>query len=95
MKKINRIILISLSIIICSSGRLVDFTMISSKNVEINVKKDAPRVSGKGWSVKDALDDAIEKAGPGFDALMDGVIYEGLFKYRVTGTPIKTTDTKK
>ena len=95
MKKINRIILISLSIIICSCGRLVDFTMISSKNVEINVKKDAPRVSGKGWSVKDALDDAIEKAGPGFDALMDGVIYEGLFKYRVTGTPIKTTDTKK
>ncbi len=62
--------------------------------MSLDVKKDYPRVTGKGFTVKDAIDQAIEKAGPGYDALIDGVIYERLFKYKVTGTPIKTSDLK-
>lgn len=78
-----------------SSCRLTDFTVISTKNVTLEVKKDVPRVSAKGWGVKDAIDNAIEKAGPGYDALIDGVIYTGAFRYKVVGTPIKTSETKK
>ncbi len=78
-----------------TSCRLTDFTVISTKNVTIDVKKDTPRVKAKGWTVKDAVDEAIESAGPGYDALIDGVIYQGLFRYRVEGTPIKTEETKK
>jgi len=74
---------------------MLDFTIVSSKNVTIDVKKDAPRVTAKGWTVKDAVDKAIEKAGSGYDALIDGVIYSGFLKYKVTGTPIKTSETKK
>ena len=97
MKKINLFSIVALSALSStfSSCRLVDFTIISSKNVTVDVKKDAPRVSGKGFQLKDAIDHAIEKAGPGYDALIDGVVYDGLFRYKVTGTPIKTSETKK
>lgn len=89
------LLLIGFSISLSSlftSCRLMDFTVISSKNVIIDVKKDSPRVEGKGLTVKDAVDRAIEKAGVGYDALIDGVIYEGVFRYKVVGTPIKTTE---
>ncbi len=89
----NFILIIS-TIIILTSCRLTDFTLISTKNVSLDVNKEYPRVTGKGFTVKDAIDQAIEKAGPGYDALIDGVIYERLFKYKVTGTPIKTSDLK-
>jgi len=80
--------------------RILDFTVVSSKNVTINVKKDVPRVSAKAGTIKKAVDKAIESAGPGYDALMDGVIteytwYAVLFAwntYKVEGTPIKTTE---
>ena len=78
-----------------TSCRLVDFTVISSKNVTLNVKKDAPRVTGKGFTVKDAIDKAIEKAGSGHDALIDGVVYSGFLRYKVVGTPIKTSEPQK
>jgi hypothetical protein len=89
----NFILVIS-TLTILTSCRLTDFTLISTKNVSLDVNKQYPRVTGKGFTVKDALDQAIEKAGPGYDALIDGVIYERLFKYKVTGTPIKTSDLK-
>jgi hypothetical protein len=73
---------------------MMDFTIISSKNVSSNYNKENPRVTGKGFTVKDAVDKAIEKAGPGYDALIDGVIYDMGFRYKVVGTPIKT-DSKK
>ena len=98
MKKTNLILVIALVAITSTlqSCRIVDFTVISSKNVTLDVKKDAPRVSGWGWTVKDALDKAIEKSGPGYDALIDGVVSHGaLAGFRVTGTPIKTAETKK
>jgi len=98
MKKVKLLIIVAFVAVSTTftSCRLVDFTVISSKNVTLDVKKDAPRVSAWGWTVKDALDKAIEKAGPGYDALIDGVVSQGaLAGYRVKGTPIKTSETKK
>ena len=44
-------------------------------------------------NMKTAIDDAIEKAGPEYDALVDGVVWMDdkiLFQcYRVEGTPLK------
>ena len=80
----------SLLLLAGCSRRLVDFTVISSKNVPITengigFKKATSRVQGidKKWSIlfvpgipdmKEAIDDAIEKY-PGAVALTDGVIY--------------------
>jgi hypothetical protein len=55
-------------------------------------------VSGAA-DIKEAVDQAIESAGPGYDALVDGVLYQTnewyliVFStgYRVEGTPIKTS----
>jgi hypothetical protein len=94
MKK-QSIIAIIAAMMAFNSCRLVDFTLISSKNVALDVKKDTLRVTAKGWTIKDAVDNAIEKAGPGYDALIDGVIYDSGFRYKVKGTPIKTSDLKK
>ena len=49
--------------------------------------------------LKEAVDRAIESAGPGYDALVDGVLYRqsyyfvvgGLYGYKIVGTPIKTS----
>jgi hypothetical protein len=71
------------------SCRLTDFTVISTKNVPIDTEKSAIRTQGKGWTVKDAIDQAIEKSGPEYNALIDGVIYEGFLRYKVVGTPVK------
>ena len=99
MKRLNFVLIVIAFTVATSSltsCRLVDFTVISSKNVTLNVKKDAPRTKAGGLTVKDALDKAIEKAGPGYDALIDGVVYQrAFFGYRVEGTPIKTSETTK
>lgn len=92
MKKIITYVVV---LLVSSSCRLTDFTVVSTKNVTIDVKKDSPRVEGKGFTVKDAIDNAIEKAGQGYDALIDGVIYDGLFRYKVKGTPIKMSEITK
>lgn len=89
MKKILTIFLYAIFVLSINSCRLTDFTVITTKNVPIDTEKTAPRSKGKGWTVKDAIDQAIEKAGPEYNALIDGVIYEGLFRYKVVGTPIK------
>lgn len=70
--------------------RILDFTLVSSKNVDMsracNFQKGKTRIEGKDmahWiiviptrvvSIKEALDRAIEST-PGCVALMDGVIY--------------------
>ncbi len=92
--------------------RILDFTVISSKNTNLRVKDEGKgqRVKGEDKAVyfifplgnpqvKNALDRAIEAAGPGYDALLDGVIYNhfnvfllvGSFGFSVEGTPIKTS----
>ncbi len=86
--------------------RLIDFTVISSKNVTLRLPDDAkgPRSSGKDMKfcgrpeLKAAVDKAIENAGPGYDALIDGVVYQRSEVFRagwvVEGTPIKTSKIK-
>ncbi len=90
--------------------RIIDFTVISSKNVTLRLPDDAKgiKVEGKDMvfcapycgmpNLKQAVDKAIESAGPGYDALIDGVVFNRfeLFTsgYVVTGTPIKTSKLK-
>jgi len=88
------------------SKRLIDFTVISSKNVSLHIEKSkGKRVHGKsmgvfgiGVHVKDAVDNALEKAGPDYDLLVDGVIRSVSFPfyagYKVEGTAISTSKLK-
>lgn len=84
---ISKFKIICLTIFVCilctsCSVRLVDFTTISSKNVnlEVNnsegVKTEGSKtyVFGFGFNIKDALDLALENAGTEYDILMDGVV---------------------
>lgn len=86
--------------------RLIDFTVISSKNVTLRLPDDAkgPRTEGRDMKfcgkpeLKEAVDKALENAGPGYDALIDGVVYQRSEVFRagwvVQGTPIKTSKLK-
>lgn len=90
------------------STRIIDFTVISSKQIQLSIPDSARggRVTGEDKKLyflfplgtpqlKDAVDRAIEKSGPGYDALIDGVVrYQGAFLigkfgYIVEGTPVK------
>ena len=86
------------------SARLLDFTVISSKNVDMSVPQEAKgeRATGKsikflgiGANIKQAVDNSIEKGGSQYDALIDGVIryksYVFAEGYECEGTPINTT----
>lgn len=88
--------------------RMVDFTVISTKNARVPSVEKGPRSEGKDcvfvllfpWGIpnmKEAIDNAIESAGPEYDALVDGVVYLqnynfliGVQCYKVEGTPINT-----
>jgi len=107
MKKIATPILICCVLALSScQQRLIDFTVISSKNVTLRLPNDAkgPRTEGKEVKMctapmlKAAVDKAIEKAGPGYDALIDGVVFQRNEFFRqgwvVQGTPIKTSKLK-
>ena len=103
MRKIKLFAVLLTSVALMSSctttTRVLDFTVMSSKNVSINVKKDAPRVTGMDKTIKGAIDKAIESAGGGYDALIDGVISfksrtAFYMRYIVEGTPIKTSEIK-
>jgi hypothetical protein len=92
------------------STRLTEFTALSTKNVGIKGERGPKRVTGTSCTrlvlgipvsfqnMKDAIDRAIESAGPGYDALEDGVLSASsvpLILYHqncieVTGTPVKT-----
>ncbi len=103
MKKLFIPILAVAAIALSSCNqRLIDFTVISSKNVTLRLPDDAkgPRTTGKEMKMctqpmlKAAVDKAIENAGPGYDALIDGVVSSRNEFFRqgwvVEGTPIKT-----
>jgi hypothetical protein len=85
MKKIYTLTMLSLLGILTFSScsqRLVDFTVISSKNHSIPIdKSQGIRVKAKsmgflglGASIKDAMDKALQSAGPDYDLLIDGVV---------------------
>lgn len=88
------------------SYRLVDFTVISSKNHNLNIDKtQGIRVSGSsngflglGASIKDAMDKALQSAGPDYDLLIDGVVrkndYFLVIGYKVEGTAISSSKLK-
>lgn len=103
--------MLAFSLVLCGcSVRMLDFTLLSSKNVEMRVPQEAKgtRVTGIDTvpvfvlplgvpNLKEAVDRAIENAGPGYDALIDGVVYNesrffiiGTVGYKVEGTPVKT-----
>ena len=84
------------------STRLVDFTIISSKNHSLNLDKTkGERVVandngflGIGTSIKDAMDKALQSVGPEYDLLVDGVVkYNSYFfvsGYKVEGTAVSS-----
>ena len=118
MKKVHQLAITGLILVFLMlifngcTRRLVDFTVISSKNVTMRLDAEGKgdRVIGKDevyWlitiplgvpNLKEAIDKAIESAGPDYDALIDGVvssygywyILSGVSGYKVEGTPIKT-----
>ncbi len=89
------------------SRRLIDYTVISSKNVRLDLPDGAsgPRAEGKHScpiiifipvcraNVKEATDRAIESAGSQYDALIDGVVssYFYYFIFGVSGVKVEGT----
>jgi hypothetical protein len=100
------VLVVLLSTISSCSYRLIDFTVISSKNVSLKIDKtQGIRVSGSsngllgiGVSIKDAMDKALQSAGPEYDLLIDGVVkindYFLVAGYKVEGTAISTSKIK-
>lgn len=94
--KIKNVFLLALmlGLMTSCSFRLVDFTVISSKNVSLNIDKtEGVKVKGEksyflglGWNIKDALDLALETAGPEYDLLIDGVVRYGSYPFISTVT---------
>lgn len=86
--------------------RLVDFTVISSKNVSLDIDKSVgKKVKGSksyflgiGFNIKDALDLALEKAGNEYDLLVDGVVryseYPFVVSVEVEGTAVSSREMK-
>jgi hypothetical protein len=107
MKKISILILLAMTLSLGScSMRLVDFTVISSKNVGLQMDKTKGKqveaskgyFLGIGWNIKDAMDKALEQAGPGYDLLVDGVVsyssYPFFSSVKVKGTALSTSQMK-
>jgi len=83
MRKIPILLVVAILFSSCSA-RLGMFTAISTKNINLAVKKsDGKKVKGKsvkflgmGATIEEAIDDALEQAGLDADLLVDVVIKE-------------------
>lgn len=84
MKKLAWGLTIAIPFLAGCTQRLGDFTVLSSKNVNLTANR-GDRVKGDSCvpiiffpigvpDIKSAVDRAIESAGPGFDALEDAVL---------------------
>ncbi|MCQ2226769.1 MAG: hypothetical protein MJZ01_02530 [Bacteroidales bacterium] len=104
MKTIKSIVALMATIMLAScSYRALDFTIVSTKTHAIQVDKNSGKNTegksmgflGLGTSIKDAVDNALSNAGPGYDLLVDGVIYvkDNFFTsgYKVVGIAINTS----
>ena len=113
LKLVMLVILVSAVFLPGCTRRVLDFTVVSSKNVDLRIdeanKGERTRGIDRVWwfitiplgspNLKEATDRAIENAGPGYDALIDGVIYfkqvwyilTGESTFIVEGTPVKTS----
>ena len=99
------ILVVALTLSSCSY-RLIDFTVISSKNHNLKIdKSQGVRVSassngflGFGTSIKDAMDKALQSAGVDYDLIIDGVVrindYVLISGFKVEGTAISTSKMK-
>ena len=95
--------IVSLFTTSCSS-RMIDFTVISTKSHQIKFDRSkgikVEGVSygflGIGSSMEDALDEALESAGTGYDLLIDGVVrYNDYFfvsGYKITGLAVNSRE---
>ena len=102
----NFIILLTLISFTSCSTRMIDFTVISSKNVSLKFDKSQGREVkgsslgplGLGASIKDAMDKALKSAGSDFDLLIDGVVrfddYFLVSGYTVSGTAVSSAKLK-
>jgi len=72
-----------------------ELTIVSSRKVQLDLNTYGHPVTGEGPTVADAVDAALKKAGNTFDALIDCVVYQREFDYKVVGIPIKTSEARK
>ena len=106
--KIRKLLILTLilgSLTSCSV-RLVDFTVISSKNVSLDIDRaQGKKVKGEksyflgiGWNIKDAMDKGLDSAGPEYDLLIDGVVRYGSYPFiasvTVEGTAVSSRSMK-
>lgn len=106
MVKFLSIALVAITLMSSCSNRLIDFTVISSKNVSLKIDKSQGKhvegssmgFLGLGISIKDAMDKALSSAGADYDLIVDGVVRENdyvlMLGYTVEGTAISSSKLK-
>lgn len=105
MKKYFILSLLSVALLTMNSctTRLVDFTVISSKNVGMRaegklVEAKEMKAFGFNATIKGVIDKALETAGPEYDLLVDGVLsyssYYFVAGYRVKGKAVNSANIK-
>lgn len=106
VKKLFLLMLVATLTLSSCSQRLIDFTVISSKNHSLKFKKSegvvvkgsSMGVFGFGVTIKDAMDKALASAGPDYDLLIDGVVraknYPFYSGFQVEGTAVSSSKLK-
>ena len=100
--KMYSLLVVGVLLLSSCSARLVDFTVISSKNhsIKFNIEQGIA-TKGKsmgflaiGVNIKDAMDEALESAGPQYDILVNGVVraknYPFYGGFEVEGTAVNS-----
>jgi hypothetical protein len=106
MKKTTQRLLLVCALAIILTGcsvRIADYSIISTRNHQfhapkdhgISIKGESMNIIGFGTSIQDAIDDALRRAGMGYDVLLDVVVkveqkflfYQG---YTVEGLAIQS-----
>ncbi len=100
------VVLTSMLLLSSCSMRIIDFTVISSRNHSLNFDlSQAKEVEGSsiqflaiGVTIKDAMDDALKNAGPEYDLLVNGVVREVSYfiaaGYKVEGLAVSSRKLK-
>jgi hypothetical protein len=105
MKKYFILSLLAVALLTMNSCtvRLVDFTVISSKNVGMRaegkmIEAKEMKPFGINATIKGVIDKALETAGPEYDLLVDGVLSYSNFTfvagYKVKGKAVNSADIK-
>ncbi|MDB5280991.1 MAG: hypothetical protein JWO06_66 [Bacteroidota bacterium] len=106
MKRVTLIAIMAAIVFSSCTRRIIDFTVISTKNVQMSMDKSKGKqvkikdlkAFGINSTLKGAIDKALNTAGPGYDMLVDGVVsfssYYFVSGYRVEGLAINTLKLK-